>query len=141
VLLELASEIFGVGSIWPKPGNEDVLVYGILNRTQLMDLVVPFYERFMAYRRDTIDFQLFKLILFDLVEKRHLEIDGMLRIIDWAYRMNVNSKSKGRKRTRSEVVSRILRGYTPDTAAAVKIESELHGDMQTVFKEPKTARN
>ncbi len=121
VLLELAQQIFGVGAIWPKPGNEDVLVYGIQNRLQIQDLVIPYYETYMAYRRDTHDYRLFKLILSALINKKHLAIAGMIRIIDWAYDMNAAQKSKGRKRLKSEVVERILRDYTPDAAQAVKI--------------------
>ena len=120
-LLELAQQIFGVGGIWPKPGNEVVLVYAIMNRSQIMDLVIPYYERYMPYMKGTLDYQLFKLILKSLINKDHLRIEGMLQIVDWAYRMNIHAKSKGRKRTQAEVVSRILRDYTPDTAVAVKI--------------------
>jgi hypothetical protein len=113
-LLDLAKEVFQVGAIWPKPGNEVVLVYGIYHRRYLDELVIPFFERYMAYSRGTEDFRLFKQIVEMVIGQHHLNINGMLEIIDLAYNMNISAKSKGRKRSKEEVVKRILRDYTPD---------------------------
>jgi hypothetical protein len=41
-LLEMAREEFGAGTIYPKPGNESVLVYSIHSRPVLSAVVAPF---------------------------------------------------------------------------------------------------
>lgn len=43
-LLEMAKEYFGCGTIRPKPGNPDVLVYSILSRALVSERVIPFLE-------------------------------------------------------------------------------------------------
>ena len=45
-LLEMAKEYFGCGSIYPKPGNPDVLVYAINSRRDILHAVVPFLQRY-----------------------------------------------------------------------------------------------
>jgi hypothetical protein len=59
-LLELACDVFEAGRITPKVGNEDVLVYSIVSRRLLIDRVLPFYERYMAFSFKTRDFHLFR---------------------------------------------------------------------------------
>src|SRR3989338_9258918 len=48
-LLELAREIFGVGRISPKSGNEDVLVYSIVSQKMSEERGLPFCARHMKF--------------------------------------------------------------------------------------------
>ena len=48
-LLEMAAEEFGSGTIFPKPGDESVLVLEIGDRQVLRDRVVPFLRGYMCF--------------------------------------------------------------------------------------------
>jgi hypothetical protein len=47
-----------------------------------------------------------------LLEKRHLNPHGMIELVEKAYQMNMDGKQ--RKRSKAEVIERILRDYTPN---------------------------
>jgi LAGLIDADG endonuclease len=111
-LLELACEVFETGKIYPKVGNEDVLVYSIVSRRLLTERVVPFYERYMAFSFKIRDYHLFREILAALENKQHHDPYGLVEIVKLAYQMNMVGKQ--RKRPITEVIGRILRDFTPD---------------------------
>jgi LAGLIDADG endonuclease len=116
-LLELACEVFETGKIYPKVGNEDVLVYSIVSRRLLVERVLPFYERYMAFSFKTRDYHLFREILMALESKQHFDPHGLVEIVKKAYQMNMVGKQ--RKRPIEEVTERILRDFTPDTNITV----------------------
>jgi hypothetical protein len=116
-LLELAREVFGTGKIYPKIGNEDVLVYSIVSRRLLIERVLPFYERYMAFSFKTRDYHLFREILMSLEGKHHRDPHGLVEIVKLAYQMNMVGKQ--RKRPIAEVIGRILRDFTPDANITV----------------------
>jgi hypothetical protein len=112
-LLEMAREEFGAGTIYPKPGNESVLVYSIHSRPVLSATVVPFLNRYMRFSARKDDFDRFRLILDLFAIGAHRQPAGLARIVELAYAMNLNGKQ--RKRPIEDVLDRILRGHTPDT--------------------------
>jgi LAGLIDADG endonuclease len=116
-LLELACEVFETGKIYPKVGNEDVLVYSIVSRRLLIERVLPFYERYMAFSFKARDYHLFREILMALESKHHLDPHGLVEIVKKAYQMNMVGKQ--RKRPIGEVIERILRDFTPDANITV----------------------
>jgi hypothetical protein len=116
-LLELACEVFETGKIYPKVGNEDVLVYSIVSRRSITERVLPFFERYMAFSFKTHDYHLFREIMMALDRKQHFDPHGLVRIVKLAYQMNMVGKQ--RKRPIDEVIGRILRDFTPDTSAIV----------------------
>ena len=119
-LLELAISVFDAGRIDPKPGNEVVLVYSIKSLRLIAERVLPFYERYMAFSCKKRDYQLFRDVVHAKLFKRHLDPHGLIEIVEKAYQMNMDGKQ--RKRSKAEVIGRILRDYTPNTLAqSVKI--------------------
>ena len=119
-LLELARSVFDAGRIDPKPGNEVVLVYSIKNLRLIAERVLPFYERYMAFSCKKRDYQLFRECVDAKLRKRHLDPHGMIEIVEKAYQMNMDGKQ--RKRSKAEVIGRILRDYTPNALVpSVKI--------------------
>jgi hypothetical protein len=112
-LLELACDVFETGRITPKVGNEDVLVYSIVSRRLLIERVLPFYERYMAFSFKTRDYHLFREIVMAMEFKRHRDPHGLVEIVRMAYQMNMEGKQ--RKRPIDEVIGKILRDYTPNT--------------------------
>ena len=113
-LLEMAQQVFGTGRIFPKHGNEDVLVYAIVSQKRIRELILPFYEKYMTFSSKKRDYQFFKEIVFSLENKEHLNPHGLIEIVKKAYQMNHSGKQ--RKRPIEEVIRRILRDYTPDTS-------------------------
>lgn len=115
-LLKLAKSVFGTGRIYPKPGNEDVLVFAITSRRSLKERVIPFFERYiMKFSAKGKTFLEFKEIVEAMEDrKEHLVPEGLARIVEKAYAMNPGGKGKERKRPLEEVLGRILRGHTPD---------------------------
>jgi hypothetical protein len=111
-LLEMAREEFGAGTIYPKPGKESVLVYSIHSRPVLSRTVVPFLGKYMRFSARKEDFGRFRLILDLFALGAHREPEGLARIVELAYAMNLNGKQ--RKRPLQDVLDRILRGHTPD---------------------------
>ena len=108
----MAREEFGAGTIYPKPGNEVVLVYSINSRPVLSRTVAPFLEKYMRFSARKEDFCRFRLILDLFAEGAHREPAGLAQIVEIAYAMNLNGKQ--RKRPLQDVLDRILRGHTPD---------------------------
>jgi hypothetical protein len=114
-LLEMARDEFGAGTIYPKPGNESVLVYSIQSRPVLSSVVSPFLARYMRFSARRDDFRRFRDILGLFAQHAHRQAAGLAQIVEIAYAMNLNGKQ--RKRQLDEVLDRILRGHTPDALA------------------------
>ena len=114
-LLERAKTFFGTGSIVPKHGNEDVLVYKIFSRRSIVEKIIPFFDKYMRYGSEVKrrNFQMFREATLALENKAHKTLEGTLRLVDLAY--STNHAGKQRKRSKEEVISRILRDYTPNS--------------------------
>ena len=118
-VLELAQTVFASGSIAPKPGNRQVLVYRVASRKVLVERVIPFFERYVVpFTCKGAMFEGFRDIVFAMQRKDHLTPDGLVRVIERAYSMNPNSKGRARLRTLPELRERILRGHTSDIPLA-----------------------
>ena len=117
-LLELAKEMFGTGRIFPKQGNERVLVYAIASRRSIAERVVPFLRSYMVFAPRKPVYDRFCEIVEAMERKEHHTADGMARIVKMAYTLNPVAKSKERKRSLQQVIDRILRDYTPDSGAS-----------------------
>ena len=120
-LLELAQQMFGTGRIFPKQGNERVLVYAITSRRSIAEKVVPFLRRYMVDAPRKAIYDRFCDIVEAMERKEHYTPEGMVRIAQQAYALNPVAKGKARKRTLQEVIDRILRDYTPNASSEAKI--------------------
>ena len=119
-MLELAKEMFGTGRIFPKQGNERVLVYGITSRRSIAEKVIPFLRKYMIYAPRKPIYDRFCEIVEAMERKEHHTPEGMVRIAKEAYELNPVAKGKARKRTLQYVIDRILRDYTPNASQEVK---------------------
>ena len=114
-LLEMAAEEFGSGTIFPKPGNESVLVLKITDRQVLRDVVVPFLHDYMRYSARVVDYEIFATAVDLVSQGRHRTVEGLVELVDLAYTINGNGKH--RRVPRTEVLDRILRGHTLNAAS------------------------
>jgi hypothetical protein len=119
-VLELAQRIFGTGHIRPKQGNERVLVYSIESRRSLAERVVPYLKCYMIHSPRKQLYDQFCEIVEAMERKEHHTLDGMINIVKKAYALNPTAKGKDRKRSLEQVIERILRDYTPDSASGGK---------------------
>ena len=106
----MAAEEFGAGSIFPKPGNEDVLVLRIGDRRVLNDVVVPFLRRYMRFSARVEDYEIFATAVALVNEGRHRTAEGLVGLVRLAYTINGNGKH--RRVPERVVLDRILRGHT-----------------------------
>jgi hypothetical protein len=93
----MAKEYFGCGTIRPKPGNPDVLVYSILSRRLVSERVVPFLDQRSDFSARNADFDRTR--------------EGLATIVRLACSMNMDGKQC--KRPLADVLGRILRGHMP----------------------------
>ncbi|MDD5633839.1 MAG: LAGLIDADG family homing endonuclease, partial [Candidatus Omnitrophica bacterium] len=83
-ILDLLKEMFGTGRIYPKSGNEDVLVFAIDSRKSLLERVIPFLDKYMPYSAKKADYDKFKSIIIALENKQHWTKKGMIEIVEIA---------------------------------------------------------
>jgi LAGLIDADG DNA endonuclease family protein len=112
-LLELAKDLFQTGTIHPKSGNPDVLVYAITSRRSISEKVVPFLEKYFEFSARKADIVRYLQAIRLFEAKRHHTREGLVEIVKLAYSMNHDGKQRQRKL--EEVIDRILRGHMPDT--------------------------
>ncbi len=114
-LVEMVRETLGnVGKIRPKSGNEDVLVLQISSRRTIQEKLIPFFDKYFYFSARKHDYQAFKKATLMLLEGRHHEQEGMLELVDLAYK--TCSEGKYRRNGKQEIVDRILRGRTSDAS-------------------------
>jgi hypothetical protein len=129
-LLEMAQEYFGCGTIRPKPGNPDVLVYSVLSRALVSERVIPFLRLCEHFSARTADFQKFAAVLRLFDAGLHRTREGLAVIVELAYSMNMDGKQ--RRRPLSHVLGRILRGHTsgaPGRSEDMVRPSWRHGEL------------
>lgn len=109
-LLEMAAEEFRSGTIFPKPGNPDVLVLKIGDRRVLMHSVVPFLRDYMRFSSRVVDYEIFAMAVEMVLNGRHQTREGLVELVRLAYTINGNGKN--RRIPQDVVLDRILRGHT-----------------------------
>ncbi len=135
-VLRLIQAVLGCGYIKPNHRNsrDRTFVLVVRDRTNLVAKVVPFFRKHELLTTKRADFERFARIVGMMTRGEHLELDGLRQILKTAFEMN-----QGGVRRRLSLVD-ILAGLEPSEtvrrtlaseASEVKIQSELHGDMQS----------
>lgn len=127
VLNELVG-FFGCGVIHPKGPNSRVITYSVQHLRELDGVIVPFFEHHQLHVKDQ-DFRTFAYIVKAMRGKEHLAEAGFERLIRMAYGMNANGKQ--RSRTLEVVLAGSSETARQAPLAEGKIQSDLHGDMQS----------
>jgi hypothetical protein len=127
-VLEELQRFFGCGVVRPKGPSSSVLTYSVQRRSELLGIVIPFFERHRLVVKRA-DFEAFATIVRSQTARVHLQREGFERLVQLAYGMN----GRGKQRSRSiEDVLGILRDCTPGPReSGVKIQSDPHGDMRS----------
>ena len=128
-VLEELCVFFGCGVVRRKGPQSAVLNYAAEGVKTLSRCVVPFFERHPLQVK-AADFALFAEVVRGMQLKEHLTPEGFERLVTLAFGMNANGKQRSRS---LEAVlagsSETARQAAPDVE--LKIQSDLHGDMQS----------
>jgi hypothetical protein len=104
-------QFFGVGAVYVNKRydnhKEHMYRYCVRKRSDLMDSIIPFFERYPLRTSKQVDFLKFTSCLRRIQTNSHLTSSGLIDIVEIAQTMN-------HCRPRTELI-RILRDYTPNT--------------------------
>lgn len=101
-ILETFQEYFGTGKIYRKSGIHPVLTFSIDSRKNLLERVIPFFERYPLLTKSK-EFHRFREIVQVMERKEHFTVRGFKRIVSLAYEMN--QQGKGRKYSKEYIFS------------------------------------
>ena len=108
--LEKLHSFFGVGRMFMNQRHdnhrEHLAQYVVDRRTELIEVIIPYFQRFPLLSAKQEDFEKFATCLALVDQGRHLVPAGLAEIAEIAQTMN-------RRKPRHELI-RILRGHTPD---------------------------
>ena len=106
---------FGVGRIYVNRRHdnhkEDLCQYVVSRRKDVIETIIPFFERYPLRTSKLLDFRKFVRCMEVIKEDAHLTVCGLLEILRITETMN-------HRKSRSEMI-RILRDYTPNTGTKV----------------------
>ena len=107
--LEGLKEHFGVGNIFINKRydnhKEHLYRYAVRNRKDLLEVIIPFFEKYPLQTSKKEDFKLFKNCLKLIEQNKHLNHNGIIKIVEMSSKMN-------RQKSRDKLI-RILRDQTP----------------------------
>ena len=72
--------------------KDDTLVLVVRNRNDLLNKVIPFFEKYPLLSNKQDSFQLFKKVVCFLESGQHATFTGVKKILDSAYQMNGQGK-------------------------------------------------
>lgn len=81
-LLEQLKTFFGVGSIQSTGKNRDSFEYIVKSLKELNKVIIPHFDKYPLVTHKKADFELFKLVIANIVKKEHLSDEGLLRIVN-----------------------------------------------------------
>lgn len=106
-ILEIFQNELHSGYIVNKQGTPDVLVYIVDNRKTIEEKIIPFFDKYQLLGTKWQDFLLFKKIIFLMGEKKHLEKEGLIEIVNLAFQMN--QQGKDRKFSAKQIISDLMK--------------------------------
>jgi hypothetical protein len=108
--LRKLNEFFAVGHVFVNTRydnhREHLYRYVVRRREDLLNVIIPFFERYPLRTSKRDDFEKFAECVRRIDAKEHLNKDGLIRIVETSQTMN-------RCKPRTDLI-RILRDYTPN---------------------------
>ena len=93
-LLRQFKEFFDCGHITSKGPNSNVMTYAVSGRRDLVEKVIPFFEKYTLLSSKAEDFSKFRAIVLAMNRKEHLTKDGFRKIVELAFTMNKRGKQR-----------------------------------------------
>jgi hypothetical protein len=130
-VLDLILRRLECGYIKPNSRRDRALFFVVRDRDDLLDRVIPFFERVPLLSSKRADFEKFASIVRQMALGHHRTYGGFVDLLDLALSMNGGGRSR-RVRWRELVATQNpQRLHARQGRKAWKIQSELHGDMQS----------
>jgi hypothetical protein len=130
-VLHLIHQRLGCGRIRRNSRRDRALVLVVRNRRDLLDRVVPFFEQNPLLSTKQADFEKFALIVRELALGHHRTDAGFRRLLDRALSMNGAGRFRKVRWNELVAIQNPQRLHARQGREARKIQSELHGDMQS----------
>ena len=92
-VLEMFQKELKCGRIIEKSGQPDCLVFLVDNRRQLVEKIIPFFEKYPLLTKYN-DFWKFKEVILGLENKMHHKKDTFIELIKKCYEMNLEGKQR-----------------------------------------------
>jgi LAGLIDADG endonuclease len=132
VLTLLRERLGGCGYIKPNGTKDRALVFVVRRREDLLERVIPFFERSPLLSSKQRDFEKFAAIVRAMAHGHHRTERGFEELLDVA--LSMNGDGRFRKVRWTELIDvrnpqRLHAGRRP--MKPPKVQSELHGDMQS----------
>ena len=98
-ILSLMQKVFNCGFI-RRDYSDKTLKYEVRSLSDLVDKIIPHFEKYPLLSKKQKDFKFFKQICFLMQRNLHRNEKGLLRIMNLAFQMNPSGK---RKYTKAEM--------------------------------------
>jgi hypothetical protein len=91
-VLYIFKDVFNCGYVSKKGGNPSCYVYCVDRISDILDRVIPFFDKYHLVGEKYNNFLLFKQIVIGISHKEHLSKEGFIRLARTAFQMNRNGK-------------------------------------------------
>lgn len=126
-ILELFKEQLNCGRVIKKSGQEDTELFLVDNRRQLVEKIIPFFERYQLIAKKE-DFKKFKEIVTALNNKEHSNLENFKNLIKKAYEMNLEGKQ--RRQSFEEIMKNLEQTRSPETICRTSKEDDIVQSLQ-----------
>ena len=130
-VLELIRERFRCGVIRSNSKQDRALVFVVRTRDDLLEHVLPFFEANPLLSAKQADVESFAWVVRELSLGQHRTEAGFRRLLDVATSMNGGGRYRKVRWAELVAVQNPQRLHARQGRKARKIQSELHGDMQS----------
>jgi hypothetical protein len=89
-ILFIFKEVLGCGYVSKKGGNPSCFVYCVDRISELISIIIPFFDKYPLVGEKYQNFLLFKEIVIRLSKKEHFDKQGFVEIVKLCFRMNRN---------------------------------------------------
>jgi LAGLIDADG endonuclease len=130
-VLELIRDRLGCGYIKPNSRRDRALVFVVRDRRELMSHVTPFFEQYPLLSSKQVDFIKFARIVRAMASGHHRTLVGFGELLDVALSMSGGGRYRQVRWKELVALQNPQRLHARQGREARKIQSELHGDMQS----------
>ena len=130
-VLELIRKRLGCGYIKSNSKRDRALVLVVRNREDLLSRVIPFFERCPLLSTKHAEFERFAKVVRGMALGQHLTRAGFEELLQEALSMNGSGRYRKVRWKEMVALQNPQRLYAGQGRKARKIQSELHGDMQS----------
>ena len=85
---------FDCGVVRKNKGTGDVYSYRVRNRTHLLNIIIPFFEKHSLKTMKKVDFQKFRRVLLLMKNGEHLTLEGLNRIREIRHQESLISQDR-----------------------------------------------